>query len=153
MPSCGIGLDSSVHMMARPKTKSTMPMLFVILSSIVRTNLPRQAAANDKTGRTLFIDAFFSDDKQDYEKHKSGTRAHYLSAIEQSLKGSDVASKGPYITGTEFTYADVVLFQIVHDENLLDGGLKDYPRIAQVAEAVRSRPNVKKFLASDSYLG
>lgn len=58
--------------------------------------------------------------------------------------------------GQEFTYADMVLFQLLHDENLIqDGrkGLKEYPRLIELVDAIQNRPNVKKFFESDSYLG
>ena len=54
------------------------------------------------------------------------------------------------------TYADLVLFQVLHDENLTQEGrkgLKDYPRLAKLVEAVEARPNVKAFFQSDRYLG
>lgn len=108
-------------------------------------------------GRTLFITAFFSDNqKVDYPKHQEGDRARFLKAIESKLQGSDLSHRGPYVIGTEMTYADFVLFQLLHDENLIqDGrrGLREFPRLVQLADAVQARPNVKKFFESESYLG
>ncbi|KAL2065414.1 hypothetical protein VTL71DRAFT_3084 [Oculimacula yallundae] len=107
--------------------------------------------------RTLFITAFFSDNqKEDYPKHQQGDRARYLKAIETHLKGSDISSRGPFVAGKEITYADLVLFQVLHDENLIqDGrkGLQEFPRLVQLVDAVQSRPNIKKFFSSDAYLG
>jgi len=60
------------------------------------------------------------------------------------------------VIGEEFTYADMVLFQILHDENLIqDGrkGLQEYPRLVQLVDAIQNRPNVKTFFESESYLG
>ena len=57
---------------------------------------------------------------------------------------------------TEFTYADMVIFQVLHDEELAKGdmsGLKSHPRLAKLADAVRYRPNVKAFLNSPGYKG
>lgn len=71
-------------------------------------------------GRTLFIAAFFSDNqKEDYPRHQQGDRKRFLNAIETHLKGSDLSSRGPYVIGNEMTYADFVLFQLLHDENLI----------------------------------
>jgi glutathione S-transferase len=109
------------------------------------------------TGRTHFISAFFSNNqKEDYPKHQQGNRKRYLGAIESHLKGSSLSCKGPFVIGNEITYADLVLFQILHDENLIQDGrkaLQEYPRITQLVEAVQSRPNIKRFLESDAYLG
>jgi prostaglandin-H2 D-isomerase / glutathione transferase len=47
-------------------------------------------------------------------------------------------------------------FQVLHDEELGKGdmkGLKEYPRLAKLADAVRNRPNVKAFLNSPEYKG
>lgn len=108
-------------------------------------------------GRTLFISAFFSDNqKVDYPKHQQGDRNRYLKAIETHLKGSDLSRRGPFIIGTEITYADLALFQLLHDENLIQNErkeLKDYPRLVQLVDAVQGRPNIKKFFESSAYLG
>jgi glutathione S-transferase len=72
------------------------------------------------------------------------------------LNGSDLSRRGPYIIGNEVTYADLVLFQLLHDENLIqDGrkGLKEYPRLTALVDAVQNRSNVKKFFESSAYLG
>lgn len=107
-------------------------------------------------GRTLFIAAFFASNKQDYEKHKSGDHAHYLRDIEQKLRGHDFTNRGPYIVVADITYADLVLYQICHDEGLTQNGgagLHGLPRLLRLVEAVEGRPNIKKFMESDSNLG
>jgi len=110
-----------------------------------------------KTGRTLFISAFFSDNqKEDYPNHQQGNRVRYLEAIETHLKGSDLSRKGPFVIGNEITYTDLALFQLLHDENLIQDGrkaLQGYPRLVELVDAVSSRPNIEKFLNSDAYLG
>lgn len=76
--------------------------------------------------------------------------------METHLKTHDFSTSGPYITGKNITYADMVLYQILHDENLtLKGrkGLKDYPRLVELVDAVEARPNIKAFLQSDRYRG
>ena len=83
-------------------------------------------------------------------------RPQYLKALETHLKTHDLSTTGPYIIGKNITYADMVLYQILHDESLtLEGrnGLKDYPRLVELVDAVEARPNVKAFLESDRYLG
>lgn len=58
--------------------------------------------------------------------------------------------------GQKVTYADFVVYQVCHDEQLTqDGrkGLQEYPRLAKLVEAVEARENVKKFLGSDEYKG
>jgi len=58
--------------------------------------------------------------------------------------------------GDKVTYADFVIYQVAHDEELTrDGrkGLKDYPRIVQLVDAMERRPNVKKYLESERYRG
>jgi prostaglandin-H2 D-isomerase / glutathione transferase len=109
------------------------------------------------TGRTFFLRAFFSDIKVvDYAKHKEGNRKRYLNAIEAHLKGSDLSRRGPFVIGNEISYADFVLYQLLHDENLVqDGrkGLQGYERLVKLVDAVEERPNIKMFLNSADYLG
>lgn len=94
--------------------------------------------------------------KETYPEHCKTDRPRFLQALETHLKIHDLSSSGPYVTGKNVTYADLVLYQVLHDENLTqDGGkgLKDHPRLAKLVDAVEARPNVKAFLQSDRYLG
>ena len=99
----------------------------------------------------------FSPNKgEDYPEHCKKVRPRFLQGMETHLKTHDLSKKGPYIIGQSVTYADFVIYQILHDENLTkDGraGMKDYPRLIQLVDAVESRPNVKAFLQSDRYRG
>ena len=108
-------------------------------------------------GRTLFIQAFFSPNKdQTYPEHKKGTRVDFLKGMNQHLSSNKLSTSGPYVVGEKITYADLVIYQICHDEELVQNGgagLKEYPRLATLVGAVENRPNVKKFFESDRYLG
>lgn len=76
--------------------------------------------------------------------------------METHLTSSPLATHGPFVASNTFTYADMVLYQILHDESLTqDGrkGLKDYPRLVKLVDAVEERPNVQKFLGSERYQG
>ena len=105
----------------------------------------------------MFIIAFFSDNKDTtYPEHQKGTRANFLQALNQHLSSHDLSKSGPFVIGNQITYADLVLYQICHDEQLTQNGcagLEEYPRLAKFVKAVESRPNIKKFLESDRYLG
>lgn len=50
----------------------------------------------------------------------------------------------------------MVIYQVCHDEGLTkDGqkGLQEYKRLAELVRGVEARPNVRKFLDSEKYLG
>ena len=110
-----------------------------------------------ESGRTLFVTAFFSDDKdRAYPEYCKSTRSSFLRAVETHLSTHELSKSGSYIIGNKITYADLVLYQILHDESLTKDGakeLKDHPRLAKLADAVESRPKIKAFLHSDRYLG
>jgi glutathione S-transferase len=95
--------------------------------------------------------------KETYPEHCKTTRPRFMQALETHLKTHDLSKSGPYVIGKNITYADMVLYQILHDENLTQEGRKgiknDYPRLTQLVDAVESRPNVKAFLESDRYRG
>ena len=101
--------------------------------------------------------AFLSENKDEtYPEHCKTTRPRFLNALETHLKTNDLSRTGPYVIGKKITYADLVLYQILHDENLTPGDktdLKEYPRLVELVNAVEERPNVKAFLKSDRYLG
>ena len=137
-------------------------MLCVTLLSIVSyLCLSVYLDSIDKTsnllGRTLFVNAFFSPDKDNtFPKHQKTDRNRFLGAVETHLKSNKFSTQGPYILGKAVSYADLVLYQICHDESLTqDGrkGLKEYPRLTKLVDAVEARPNIKAFLQSDRYLG
>lgn len=109
-------------------------------------------------GRTLFVEAFFSDNmKETYPEHCKTTRPRFMHAFETHLKTHDLSRSGPFIIGEKITYADMVLYQVLHDENLTQQerkGMKDeYPRLTKLVDAVEARPNIKAFLQSDRYRG
>ncbi|KAI4101262.1 MAG: hypothetical protein LQ339_005190 [Xanthoria mediterranea] len=107
--------------------------------------------------RTQFVNAFFHPQKEEtYPQHQQTERVRFLNAFETHLTRHELSLPGPYVLGTTITYADLVLYQVLHDENLTQEGmegLQDYPRLRQLADAVERRPNVKAFRESERYLG
>ncbi|KAL8685778.1 MAG: hypothetical protein Q9218_007550 [Villophora microphyllina] len=107
--------------------------------------------------RTLFVNAFFNPNKAEtYSKHQETDRKRFLKALETHLTSHDLSRQGPYVIGKKVTYADLVIYQVMHDENLTQDGrkeLQEYPRLKQLVDAIEDRPNVKVFLESERYLG
>ncbi|EON67430.1 hypothetical protein W97_06683 [Coniosporium apollinis CBS 100218] len=107
--------------------------------------------------RTLFVIAFLSPDKETaYPKHKETDRKRYLGALERHLSSHEASVRGPYVLGDKVSYADFVVYQICHDEELTKNGregMREYPRLVKLVDAMEERPNVKGFLESDRYLG
>ena len=107
--------------------------------------------------RSKFVDAYFSaNQKEDYDAHVKDVRGNYGFALERHLNESALAKRGPYVIGEKFTYADMVIFQVLHDEEMGKGdqkALEEYPRLKKLYNAVQGRPNVKTFLESDEYKG
>lgn len=92
----------------------------------------------------------------DYPKHCDTTRVNFLKALQAHLSSHPSSTSGPYVIGKSITYADLVIYQVCHDEQLTqDGraGLKEYPRLAKLVDAVEGRENIKKFLQSEEYKG
>ena len=98
-----------------------------------------------------------ADNKEEtYPEYKKTVRPRFLTAMETHLKTHDLSTSGPYIIGKNITYADMVLYQMCHDDSLTQEGrkgLKDYPRLVELVDALEERPNIKAFLQSDRYLG
>ncbi|KAL8838196.1 MAG: hypothetical protein Q9170_002239 [Blastenia crenularia] len=107
--------------------------------------------------RTLFLQAAFSPNPgETYPKHKEGHRKRFLDGVEAHLTSNDFSKRGPFVLGQTITYADIVLYQIAHDEDLTQEGrkgLQQYPRLKHLVNAMEERPNIKAFLASDRYRG
>lgn len=133
-------------------------MSYATLALIVSC-LPASKSLSDEspTGRTLFVQAALHPTTPDqYENHKKTDRARFLAALETHLTSNELSKQGPFVLGSRITYADLVIYQDCHDENLTqDGrqGLKAYPRLTQLVDGVEQRPNVRAFQASDRYRG
>ena len=92
--------------------------------------------------------------QETYPKHKGSDRRRFLEGLEAHLTNNELSKVGPFVLGQTFTYADIVLYQIAHDENLTQEGgegLQQYVRLRRLVKAVEERPNIKEFLASDRY--
>lgn len=69
---------------------------------------------------------------------------------------NSLSAHGPFVIGSRITYADLAVYQILHDEELVHhgkNGLEGYPRLAKLTAAVEERPGVKAFLESSRYRG
>ncbi|CAF1432543.1 unnamed protein product, partial [Didymodactylos carnosus] len=96
--------------------------------------------------RALFAKAYFAEDKTEFEEHLKKDVPKYLVVFEKHLKKYG----GPFFIGKEITYADFMLWQVIHDDGLLKGnGLDGYPLMQMHANALMKRPNIKKYFASD----
>lgn len=113
----------------------------------------------DITGdwRTLFIQAALGPNKDtEYPKHCDGFRKDVLKALEKHLDSNELSKDGKFVLADRITYADLVLYQVLHDEGLTkDGrkGLDGHPRLKNLVDAVEDRPGVKSFLQGERYLG
>jgi glutathione S-transferase len=107
--------------------------------------------------RTIFVNAFFSPDKETaYPKYCETNRVRYMTALEGHLSSSDYAAKGPFVLGDRITYADFVIYQVLHDDGLTKEGnevLAGYPKLKDLVQVMEARPNIEAFLRSDRYLG
>ncbi|KAL8768134.1 MAG: hypothetical protein Q9209_005525 [Squamulea sp. 1 TL-2023] len=107
--------------------------------------------------RTLYLQAFLNPNQREtYPKHKEGDRKRFLEGLQAHLTSNGFSKAGPFVLGQAFTYADIVLYQIAHDEDLTQEGgkgLQQYHRLQELVNAVEERPNIKVFLGSDRYRG
>lgn len=115
--------------------------------------------------RSLFVGtAFVNDTKGLYANadaspfafHKSFNLPKYVKAIEAHLTKSPYLAKGPFILGSDISYADIVLFQICHDEREVGDGITVLldtiaPNLKALLAGVCARPNIAAYFASDRY--
>lgn len=101
--------------------------------------------------------AFLSPSKDEtYPEHCKTDRVRYLTAISSNLEQNPLSQNGPFVLSNDISYADLVIYQVLHDESLTkDGrmGLKEYPRLKQLVDGVERRQGVKAFLESERYRG
>lgn len=110
--------------------------------------------------RTKFVDSAFIDTKDEglhgnpdaspFATHKAFNTVKYVQGIEGNLAKTGHA--GPFILGSDITYADLVIYQIWSDENKIGGiNITAAPRLTALVSAVEQTPNIKAYMASDRY--
>ncbi|KAB5589828.1 hypothetical protein CTheo_6730 [Ceratobasidium theobromae] len=99
--------------------------------------------------RSKFVDSGFRasetgvgprGDSGEIAYHKTFTVPKYAAALNVHLSTDPLSSGGPFVLGEEVTYADFVIFQIVHDDDW--AGLDNNPRLNELVQAVKARPRV-----------
>lgn len=108
--------------------------------------------------RSKFVDSAFctsadgigpKGNQADIDNHKSFTAPKYASALNTHLSTNPLSSGGPFVLGKELTYADLVIFQIAHDDDW--AGLDGNPRLNELVQAVKARPRIAEYLKSNRY--
>ncbi|KAK9765489.1 hypothetical protein K7432_006142 [Basidiobolus ranarum] len=79
---------------------------------------------------------------KDRAQHVENELPGYLDIVEKLLGKHE----GPFALNDNFTYADIMIYQIVHDEEIL-GKLERYPHLKQLQEAVEARPRLVQYFA------
>jgi len=78
------------------------------------------------------------------ESHRSDRIPSFLSIFETFYAGSD----GDFVLGAEFTYVDILVYQMIHDEGIQSLLDVSYPNLKRLSDAVERRPNIAAYLAS-----
>ncbi|KAI8062831.1 glutathione S-transferase [Gilbertella persicaria] len=95
-----------------------------------------------------WVAASFGGIEQLTKKYNNTDRPQSLQSYEQVLGGN----QGPYLLGEEVSYADFLLYHYLEDDGFVfeASDLKStHPHLATFIEAIQSRPNLKKYLATD----
>ncbi|KAG2203403.1 hypothetical protein INT47_010101 [Mucor saturninus] len=58
-------------------------------------------------------------------------------------------TKGPFLLGETITYPDFALYHIMEDDSNVTFDAKAYPHLDAFVDAIRNRPNLKTFFATD----
>ena len=61
------------------------------------------------------MQAFFAPTSDHFERPQKGDRLTFLKALELKY-GQSPVSGGPFVLGKELSYADIVIYQVRHDE-------------------------------------
>ncbi|GAO15883.1 uncharacterized protein UV8b_07770 [Ustilaginoidea virens] len=129
------------------------------LNQIALTLLDAFANEVHDTHHPVSVSAHYRDQKPEAERRaRSYTRERlpkFLAYVQRLLDG-DASGQGPWLHGGRCTYVDLVLFQG------LDGTMFAFPKtvaklresgkydgVFQLYEAVKQRPNIKAYLASE----
>ncbi|KAM0789246.1 hypothetical protein ACM66B_000089 [Microbotryomycetes sp. NB124-2] len=123
---------------------------------------------NDVTSdwRTRFVDSHFEASPNGLAPFESNDKAitnykEYLMpravrGLETLLSTSEYSKQGPFVLGGEISYADIVVWQMYHDERELGGPVKqliskECPTLQKLIDAFEGRPQLKAYWSSDRY--
>jgi len=86
----------------------------------------------------------------DFEKLKPG----YLKALPDQLAAvSKFLGERKWIAGDTFSYADIMLYEMVDQHNILSHGVtKDYANLDAHAKRFEALPTIEKYMKSDKYI-
>ncbi|KAJ3025481.1 UNVERIFIED_CONTAM: hypothetical protein HDU68_007093 [Siphonaria sp. JEL0065] len=90
----------------------------------------------------VYIDWRFSWAKSSGDVHAAAIPRFYAT-FESFLRD------GPFVLGSEFSYADIAVYQALHDDGSLAGvreRLDSYPRLKEFVQAFEERPRMKAYL-------
>ncbi len=108
------------------------------------------------THHPLGPSAYYEDHKPEAKLYSAAFLRHrlpkYLGWLENVLAGN--AAPGPWLVGDKASYADLSVFQMVEGlshafPRAMTRLLPAHPRVAELADAVRARPNIAAYLISD----
>ncbi|KAI8967885.1 glutathione S-transferase [Mycotypha africana] len=92
---------------------------------------------------TAWAIATFRGTDEQRENYKTTTSPEKYETWETILSNK----KGPYVLGERITYVDFLLFHVLEDDDHVDA-LK-HPNLSKFVEAMKNRPNLKPYLATD----
>ncbi|KAI8092644.1 class gamma glutathione S-transferase [Halteromyces radiatus] len=92
------------------------------------------------------LPVFMSTDEQVLANHQASTTRKYLEIFERVYAAR---STGPYILGEDLSYADILIYHLLDDDNAFSL-LEEYPHIATFVQAFTHRPNLVDYFASSS---
>lgn len=129
------------------------------LNQIVLTILDFLSNEVHETHHPVAVSAYYDDQKPEAKKRaKSFTQERlpkFLAYLQRVLDG-EASGDGPWLHGGKLTYADLVLFQGIHGteyafpktmKKMRESG--KYDGVFRLFDAVKERPNISAYLASD----
>lgn len=131
-------------------------LLLLLTTKRVCTRMPMRHLSSITKPSTYPVRAFlfaFQSKEHFTKRLRLSFYLEYVRAIEKHLASSPYQN-GPFILGSELTYADLVIFQIYHDEREVGGKINELldtvaPKLKALVAAVAERPRIKAYFASD----
>ncbi|KAK7979907.1 methyltransferase domain-containing protein [Apiospora arundinis] len=127
------------------------------LNSLVLTALDGLSSEVHDCHHPIAVSLFYEDQKDEAlrrsKDYVTNRLPKFLGYFERVLKGK-ASGEGPWLYGGRFTYADLVLFQCMDGlkfmfPKAMELMEKEHKGVFELYEAVKERPNIKEYLASD----
>lgn len=125
-----------------------------VLALEIQLTIADVVAEAHETHHPIDVGLYYEDQKPEARKRAAGFVRARIPKFLGWLEGAIASSRGPWLLGADFCYADLSAFQLVEGlsyafPNAMRRVTRSIPRLGELRARVAERPRIAAYLASD----